>query len=100
MHEPDPTGARQDLTVGEAARLVGVSVRTLHHWDALGLAVPSGRTWSGYRLYSPDDVARAAPRVLTHRLVPAGRQASDASASKAAARALARHIKSIPVPGS
>ena len=53
MHEPDPTGARQDLTVGEAARLVGVSVRTLHHWDALGLAKPSGRTWSGYRLYSP-----------------------------------------------
>ena len=66
MHEPDPTGARQDLTVGEAARLVGVSVRTLHHWDALGLAVPSGRTWSGYRLYSPDDVARL-QQVLVYR---------------------------------
>ena len=47
MHEPDLPGAREDLTVGEAARLIGVSVRTLHHWDALGLAVPSGRTWSG-----------------------------------------------------
>lgn len=66
MHESDPTGARQDLTVGEAARLVGVSVRTLHHWDALGLAVPSGRTWSGYRLYSPDDVARL-QQVLVYR---------------------------------
>ena len=73
MHEPDPTGAREnptgareDLTVGEAARLIGVSVRTLHHWDALGLAVPSGRTWSGYRLYSPDDVARL-QQVLVYR---------------------------------
>ena len=66
MHEPDLTGSRQDLTVGEAARLIGVSVRTLHHWDALGLAVPSGRTWSGYRLYSPDDVARL-QQVLVYR---------------------------------
>ena len=66
MHEPDPTGSRQDLTVGEAARLIGVSVRTLHHWDALGIAVPSGRTWSGYRLYSPDDVARL-QQVLVYR---------------------------------
>ena len=66
MHEPDLPGAREDLTVGEAARLIGVSVRTLHHWDALGLAVPSGRTWSGYRLYSPDDVARL-QQVLVYR---------------------------------
>ena len=66
MHESDLPGAREDLTVGEAARLIGVSVRTLHHWDALGLAVPSGRTWSGYRLYSPDDVARL-QQVLVYR---------------------------------
>ena len=65
------------------------------------LAMARARAAMAGRAYvSPDDVARAAPRVLTHRLVPAGRQASDASASKAAARALARHIKSIPVPGS
>ena len=66
MHESDLPGAREDLTVGEAARLIGVSVRTLHHWDALGLATPSGRTWSGYRLYSPDDVARL-QQVLVYR---------------------------------
>lgn len=37
---------------------MGVSVRTLHHWDAIGLVVPSGRTHADYRVYSADDVAR------------------------------------------
>ncbi|MFF3735416.1 MerR family transcriptional regulator [Streptomyces sp. NPDC002476] len=45
-------------TVGQAAALVGVSVKTLHHWDAIGLVCPSERTWAGYRVYSGDDVAR------------------------------------------
>src|SRR5699024_1447171 len=45
------TTVHEDLTVGRVADLVGVSVRTLHHWDAIGLVRPSGRTWSGYRLY-------------------------------------------------
>ncbi|GAA4523275.1 MerR family transcriptional regulator [Brachybacterium paraconglomeratum] len=56
----------EGLTVGRIADLVGVSVRTLHHWDAIGLACPSGRTWSGYRLYDADDVARI-HRVLVYR---------------------------------
>lgn len=54
------------LTVGRAAALVGVSVKTLHHWDAIGLVRPSGRTWAGYRVYSGDDVARI-HRVLVYR---------------------------------
>ena len=56
----------QDLTVGRVADLVGVSVRTLHHWDAIGLVSPGGRSWSGYRLYDADDVARI-HRVLVYR---------------------------------
>ncbi|WP_232012507.1 MerR family transcriptional regulator [Propionibacterium australiense] len=56
----------QDLTVGAVASLVGVSVRTLHHWDAVGLVRPSGHTWSGYRLYSADDIARL-HRALVYR---------------------------------
>lgn len=44
-------------TVGEVARLAGVSVRTLHHYDAIGLLEPSVRTSAGYRLYGPDDLA-------------------------------------------
>jgi DNA-binding transcriptional MerR regulator len=36
----------------------GVSVRTLHHYDEIGLLVPSGRSDAGYRLYSAGDLQR------------------------------------------
>jgi DNA-binding transcriptional MerR regulator len=42
----------------EFARLAGVTVRTLHHYDRLGLLKPSGRTAKGYRLYGERDFAR------------------------------------------
>lgn len=60
------TTVHEDLTVGHVADLVGVSVRTLHHWDAIGLVRPSGRSWSRYRLYDAEDVARI-HRVLVYR---------------------------------
>jgi len=44
--------------VGEVARLGRVSVRTLHHYDEIGLLEPSGRTESGYRSYSDADLER------------------------------------------
>jgi MerR family transcriptional regulator, thiopeptide resistance regulator len=44
--------------IKDAARLAGVSVRTLHHYDAIGLLVPSNRTDAGYRLYTDDDLLR------------------------------------------
>lgn len=53
-------------TVGVIARLTGVSVRTLHHYDEIGLVVPSVRTPAGYRVYSDGDVERL-HRVLTYR---------------------------------
>ncbi len=46
------------LTVSEVARLTGVSVRTLHHYDQIGLLRPSARSDAGYRLYSPADLER------------------------------------------
>ncbi|NIL78449.1 HTH-type transcriptional activator TipA [Rhodococcus sp. B10] len=55
-----------DMKVGEVARLVGISVRTLHHYDDIGLVVPSGRTSKGYRSYSASDVERL-HQVLTYR---------------------------------
>ncbi|HEX3811706.1 MAG TPA: MerR family transcriptional regulator [Mycobacteriales bacterium] len=58
--------APDGLTVGATAALVGVTVRTLHHWDSTGLVRPSERTPSGYRLYSAADVARV-HRVLIYR---------------------------------
>ncbi|SEL43081.1 MerR family transcriptional regulator [Streptacidiphilus jiangxiensis] len=48
----------QHLTVGRAAELAGVSVRTLHHYDRIGLVRPSARTAVGYRAYSAADVER------------------------------------------
>ncbi|MYT77261.1 DNA-binding transcriptional regulator, MerR family [Streptomyces sp. MnatMP-M77] len=56
----------EGLTVGRTAGLVGVSVKTLHHWDAIGLVRPGGRTRAGYRVYGDDDVARL-HRVLVYR---------------------------------
>ena len=44
--------------VGELAKRTGLTVRTLHHWDAVGLASPRRRTPAGHRLYGEDDVAR------------------------------------------
>jgi DNA-binding transcriptional MerR regulator len=46
------------LTVGELARRTGVSVRTLHHYDQVGLLSPSGRTEAGYRLYAAAEISR------------------------------------------
>ena len=42
----------------EFARMTGVTVRTLHHYDRLGLLKPTGRTPAGYRLYAERDLAR------------------------------------------
>ncbi|WP_235215466.1 MerR family transcriptional regulator [Phaeacidiphilus oryzae] len=53
-------------TVGQAAELAGVTVRTLHHYDEIGLLKPSGRTPSGYRRYSADDLDRLS-RILFYR---------------------------------
>ena len=56
----------QHLTVGRLAELAGVTVRTLHHYDEIGLVRPSGRTAAGYRVYSTSDVERLR-QVLTYR---------------------------------
>jgi DNA-binding transcriptional MerR regulator len=44
--------------IREFAKLAGVTVRTLHHYDRLGLLKPSGRSDAGYRLYRDCDLAR------------------------------------------
>jgi DNA-binding transcriptional MerR regulator len=46
--------------------MAGVTVRTLHHYDRIGLLSPSGRSASGYRLYAPDDLDRL-HQVLLYR---------------------------------
>ncbi len=54
--------------VGELARATGLTVRTLHHYDEIGLLRPSRRSAAGYRLYGDDDVARL-QRVRSLRLL-------------------------------
>ncbi|GLW06908.1 HTH-type transcriptional activator TipA [Microtetraspora sp. NBRC 13810] len=54
------------IAVGEVSRLAGVTVRTLHHYDDIGLVRPSERTRSGYRSYTEPDVERL-QQVLFYR---------------------------------
>ena len=54
------------MNVGEVAALAGVTVRTLHHYDRIGLLSPSGRTGAGYRQYAPADLDRL-HQVLLYR---------------------------------
>ena len=46
------------MKVGELARRTGLTVRTLHHYDEIGLLKPSLHTGAGHRLYTAIDVAR------------------------------------------
>jgi DNA-binding transcriptional MerR regulator len=55
-----------DRRVGSVARLSGVTVRTLHHYDQIGLLRPSGRSEAGYRRYADADLARL-ERILYYR---------------------------------
>jgi DNA-binding transcriptional MerR regulator len=54
------------MNVGEVAALAGVTVRTLHHYDRIGLLSPSERTPAGYRRYTPSDLDRL-HQVLVYR---------------------------------
>lgn len=46
------------LRIGTVARMAGVTVRTLHHYDDIGLLRPSGRSDAGYRRYTEADIER------------------------------------------
>jgi DNA-binding transcriptional MerR regulator len=47
-----------ELKIGELAERTGLTVRTLRHYDEIGLLQPSARTGAGHRLYSGEDVRR------------------------------------------
>ncbi len=46
------------MQIGVVAERTGLSVRTLRHYDEVGLVTPSARTSGGFRLYTADDVDR------------------------------------------
>jgi DNA-binding transcriptional MerR regulator len=54
--------------IGEVAAATGLTVRTLHHYDEIGLLAPTGRSDAGYRLYADEDVRRLYRIVAFRRL--------------------------------
>lgn len=65
---PDDTSPDSALQIGELAELTGVTVRTLHHYDRIGLLRPSHRSSAGYRRYAAADVRRLQQIVVYRRL--------------------------------
>ena len=66
---PGPGGDGRDqatFKIGDLARRTGLTVRTLHHYDAIGLLSPGQRTAAGHRLYGFDELERL-QRVLSLR---------------------------------
>lgn len=57
------------MQIGQVAERTELSVRTVRHYDEVGLIVPSARSVGGFRLYTDDDVARL---LLVRRMKPLG----------------------------
>ena len=55
-------------TVTEVSKITGVSVRTLHHYDAIGLLRPTAVTEAGYRLYDDEALGRLQTILLFRQL--------------------------------
>jgi MerR family transcriptional regulator, thiopeptide resistance regulator len=56
------------LKVGELAKQSRISVRTLHHYDKIGLVIPSLRNEAGHRLYADADITRLQSVILLRSL--------------------------------
>ena len=57
------------MHIGELAEKSSLSLRTIRHYDEVGLLKPSGRTEGGFRLYTEEDLARL---LLIRRMKPLG----------------------------
>lgn len=58
MIDYDEDGGGEVYKIKEVADMVGISVRTLHHYDEIGLLKPESVTEAGYRLYSEKDLEK------------------------------------------
>ncbi|GAB2855139.1 MerR family transcriptional regulator [Nocardioides pacificus] len=57
------------MHIGEVAARTELSLRSLRHWEEVGLITPSGRTDGGFRLYTEDDVDKI---LVIRRMKPLG----------------------------
>lgn len=65
------------MRIGEVAEQTSLSLRTLRHYEDIGLVIPSGRTDGGFRLYTERDVARL---LIVRRMKPLGYTLEEMSA--------------------
>lgn len=61
----------ETTTIGDVARFAGITVRTLHHYDHIGLLTPSERRGNGYRGYTDADISRL-QQILAYRELDLG----------------------------
>ncbi|MBS3180440.1 MULTISPECIES: MerR family transcriptional regulator [unclassified Pseudoclavibacter] len=61
--------AEETMQIGKLADRTGMSIRSLRHYDEIGLLVPSARTDGGFRLYTAEDEERL---LLIRRMKPLG----------------------------
>lgn len=57
------------IQIGQVAERTGLSIRTLRHYEEVGLVAPSARSAGGFRLYTEDDISRL---MLIRRMKPLG----------------------------
>jgi DNA-binding transcriptional MerR regulator len=57
------------MHIGELAERTGLSLRTIRHYDEIGILTPTGRTQGGFRLYTAEDESRL---LLIRRMKPLG----------------------------
>ncbi len=65
----DERAAPRSMQIGEIALRTDLSLRTLRHYDEIGLLRPSGRSDGGFRLYTEDDLERL---MVIRRMKPLG----------------------------
>jgi MerR family copper efflux transcriptional regulator len=58
MITDNATQTGRHMQIGQVAERTELSIRTLRHYDEVGLVTPSARTAGGFRLYTEDDVER------------------------------------------
>ncbi|MEU6754904.1 MerR family transcriptional regulator [Streptomyces sp. NPDC046685] len=81
--------ARRLMQIGEVAERTGLSLRTIRHYEDMGVVAPSDRSVGGFRLYTENDVRRLE---LVRRMRPLGFCLDDV-------RALLEVLERLPEPG-
>ena len=62
--QASPTDDGVVMQIGEVAARTELSLRSLRHWEEVGLLQPSGRTEGGFRLYTDADVEKSIAAIL------------------------------------